>query len=82
MAFALIVSVSFVVRLLGVHNDKLCQPMYLMWFNAEGLLLALKQDPAVAHLAAVYLRWMSLGLPGMKLFLVISSLLINCSLRI
>ena len=71
MAFALIVRVSFIAHFLGVHNVKLCQPMYLMWFNAEGLLLLLKQDPAVAHLAAVYLRWMSLGLPGTKLFLVI-----------
>lgn len=42
--------------------------MYLIWFSAEGLLLSLKQDPAVAHLAAVYLRWMSLGLPGMTRF--------------
>ncbi|KAF8630233.1 hypothetical protein AX15_003035 [Amanita polypyramis BW_CC] len=39
-------------------------PMYLVWFNAEKLLIFLKQDPAVAHLAAVYLRWISLGLPA------------------
>ena len=38
--------------------------MYLIWFNAEGVLLFLKQDPEVAHLAAIYLRWVSLGLPG------------------
>lgn len=38
--------------------------MFLIWFNAEGILLFLKQDPEVAHLAAVYLRWVSLGLPG------------------
>lgn len=61
--------------------------MYLMWFNAEGLLLFLKQDPAVAHLAAVYLRWMSLGLPGMELFLASSNIKSAdhspyCSLRI
>ncbi|KAM6496606.1 MATE efflux family protein [Amanita muscaria] len=39
-------------------------PMYLLWFNAERILLFLKQDPVVAHLAAVYLRWVSLGLPA------------------
>jgi len=39
--------------------------MLLIWFNAESLLLLLKQEPEVAHLAAVYLRWVSLGLPGM-----------------
>ncbi|KIL62651.1 hypothetical protein M378DRAFT_165478 [Amanita muscaria Koide BX008] len=39
-------------------------PMYLLWFNAEPILLFLKQDPVVAHLAAVYLRWISLGLPA------------------
>jgi len=40
------------------------QPIYLVWFNAEDILLFLKQDPEVAHLAAVYLRWASMGLPG------------------
>jgi Na+-driven multidrug efflux pump len=38
--------------------------MFLVWFNAEALLLFLKQDPEVAQLAAIYLRWVSLGLPG------------------
>jgi len=38
--------------------------MHLIWFNAEAILLFLKQDPEVAHLAAIYLRWVSLGLPG------------------
>ncbi|KAF9445597.1 multidrug/Oligosaccharidyl-lipid/Polysaccharide flippase [Macrolepiota fuliginosa MF-IS2] len=39
-------------------------PMYTVWFNAEPILLALKQDPEVARLAAIYLRWVSLGLPA------------------
>jgi MATE family multidrug resistance protein len=38
--------------------------MYFIWFNAEAILLGLKQDPEVAHLAALYLKWVSLGLPG------------------
>ena len=38
--------------------------MFLIWLNAESILLLLNQDPEVAHLAAVYLRWASLGLPG------------------
>ncbi|PFH50484.1 hypothetical protein AMATHDRAFT_60888 [Amanita thiersii Skay4041] len=39
-------------------------PMLLIWFNAEAILVFLKQDPAVAHLAALYLRWVSIGLPA------------------
>lgn len=39
-------------------------PTYCIWINAETILLFLKQDPEVAHLAAVYLRWVSLGLPA------------------
>ncbi|TFK41570.1 MATE efflux family protein [Crucibulum laeve] len=39
-------------------------PMFLIWFNAESILLFLKQEPEVARLAAVYLRWVSLGLPA------------------
>ncbi|KAH7882897.1 mate-domain-containing protein [Phlebopus sp. FC_14] len=39
-------------------------PVFVVWFNAESLLLLLKQDAAVAKLAAIYLRWISLGLPA------------------
>ncbi|KAJ7138459.1 MATE efflux family protein [Mycena crocata] len=39
-------------------------PMYCIWFNAEAILLGLKQDPEVARLASLYLRWVSLGLPA------------------
>uniref|UniRef100_A0A0W0G3A4 MATE efflux family protein n=1 Tax=Moniliophthora roreri TaxID=221103 RepID=A0A0W0G3A4_MONRR len=39
-------------------------PMLFIWFNAEAILLSLKQEPEIAHLASVYLRWMSLGLPA------------------
>ncbi|KAF8079286.1 multidrug/Oligosaccharidyl-lipid/Polysaccharide flippase [Lyophyllum atratum] len=39
-------------------------PIYLIWFNAEQILLSLKQDSEVAHLASLYLRWFSLGLPA------------------
>ncbi|KAL4073506.1 MATE efflux family protein [Scleroderma citrinum] len=31
-------------------------PIHFVWFYSEPILLALKQDPEVAHLAAVYLR--------------------------
>jgi hypothetical protein len=40
--------------------------MFVIWFESERILLALRQDPEVAHLAAVYLEWMSLGLPGIS----------------
>ncbi|TFK22395.1 MATE efflux family protein [Coprinopsis marcescibilis] len=39
-------------------------PVSIIWFNAEEVLLLLKQDPEVAHLAATYLRWAILGLPA------------------
>lgn len=39
-------------------------PILTVWWNAERILLVLRQDPDVAHLAAVYLRWLSLGLPA------------------
>ncbi|KAG6380107.1 MATE efflux family protein [Boletus reticuloceps] len=39
-------------------------PIYMVWFNAEGLLLALRQDPEVARYASIYLKWASLSLPA------------------
>ena len=38
--------------------------MLFIWSNAEPILIFLKQEAEVAHLAAIYLRWVSLGLPG------------------
>ncbi|KAJ7089340.1 MATE efflux family protein [Mycena belliarum] len=45
-------------------------PMYFIWFNAEAILLGLQQDPEVARLASLYLRWVSLGLPAYAFNLV------------
>ncbi|KAF9041212.1 multidrug/Oligosaccharidyl-lipid/Polysaccharide flippase [Panaeolus papilionaceus] len=39
-------------------------PTFVIWLNAEPILLYLRQEAEVAHLAAVYLRWVSLGLPA------------------
>ncbi len=39
-------------------------PMYMIWFNAEGFLLGLRQEPEVAARAALYLRALSIGIPG------------------
>ncbi|KAJ7311005.1 mate-domain-containing protein [Mycena albidolilacea] len=39
-------------------------PMFVVWFEAEPLLLWLRQDPEIARLAAIYLRWVSIGLPA------------------
>ncbi|TDL13472.1 MATE efflux family protein [Rickenella mellea] len=39
-------------------------PIIAIWFNSEAILLGLRQDPEVAHLASVYLKWLSLGLPA------------------
>lgn len=39
-------------------------PMFTIWFNAEPILLLLRQEPEVARLAGIYLKWASLGLPA------------------
>ena len=49
--------------------------MFLIWWNAETILLFLRQEPEVAHLASTYLRWVSLGLPGMEIYLFTESIL-------
>ncbi|PBK72495.1 MATE efflux family protein [Armillaria solidipes] len=49
---------------MAVVISALLIPMYAVWFNAEAILLLLKQDPDVARLAAVYLRYVSFGLPA------------------
>ena len=46
--------------------------MFLIWLDAEPILLFLNQEAEVAHLAAIYLRWASLGLPGMLFDLFLS----------
>ena len=48
-------------------TDSVSQPILLIWFNAESILIFLNQEPEIAHLAAIYLRWASLGLPGIFL---------------
>ena len=48
-------------------TDERCdrvQPILALWFNAERLLLALRQDPEVARLAALYLKFLSIELPA------------------
>ncbi|CAA7268525.1 unnamed protein product [Cyclocybe aegerita] len=39
-------------------------PTLFIWWNAEAILVFLKQEPEVAHLASIYLRWVSFGLPA------------------
>ncbi|KAF8546284.1 MATE efflux family protein [Imleria badia] len=39
-------------------------PIVAIWLRAEPILLALNQEPEVARLAGIYLRWASLGLPA------------------
>ncbi|KAL1941520.1 hypothetical protein VTO73DRAFT_6959 [Trametes versicolor] len=39
-------------------------PILMVWFSSESILLFLKQEPEVARLAAVYLRWSAIGLPA------------------
>ncbi|KAI0284705.1 MATE efflux family protein [Russula aff. rugulosa BPL654] len=39
-------------------------PICYVWFNAESILLFLHQQPDVAYLAAIYLKYASIGLPA------------------
>ena len=43
-------------------------PVALLWFFAEDILLAFNQDPAVAHLAGQYCRYLIPGLPALFAF--------------
>ncbi|KAJ3573721.1 hypothetical protein NP233_g2247 [Leucocoprinus birnbaumii] len=58
-------------QLVGLWSQRMCIVVaafsifpFTVWLNAEPILLALRQDPAVAKLAGIYLRWSSLGLPA------------------
>ncbi|SJL03933.1 uncharacterized protein ARMOST_07290 [Armillaria ostoyae] len=59
---------------MAVVISALLIPMYAVWFNAEAILLLLKQDPDVARLAAVYLRYVSFGLPGIYIWTILPGL--------
>jgi MATE family multidrug resistance protein len=48
-----------VQELIGIFK-----PIAAAWIWSESILLALKQDPQVAHYAATYLKWSLLGLPA------------------
>ncbi|KAG6847876.1 hypothetical protein H0H93_005272, partial [Arthromyces matolae] len=41
-------------------------PISIVWYNAETIFIALNQDPEVSRLSAVYLRWLSIGLPSLS----------------
>ncbi|KAF5364360.1 hypothetical protein D9756_001113 [Leucocoprinus leucothites] len=58
-------------QLVGLWSQRMCVvvaafliPTFVVWFNAEAILLALRQEPEIAYLAALYLKWVSLGLPA------------------
>lgn len=40
------------------------QPILFIWHSSESILLVLKQEPEIAHLASLYLKYLSIGLPG------------------
>ncbi|KAG8746275.1 hypothetical protein FRC10_005524 [Ceratobasidium sp. 414] len=42
----------------------LCLPILCIWNSAESILLALRQEPEIARLAGLYLKWLSIGLPA------------------
>ncbi|ELU44302.1 multidrug/Oligosaccharidyl-lipid/Polysaccharide flippase [Rhizoctonia solani AG-1 IA] len=45
-------------------------PIVLLWLNAESILLKLRQEPKVAHMAGMYLKWFVLSLPGQTVTVV------------
>lgn len=55
---------SYTIQFASGYRRTFIQPIICIWFNSEAILLGLKQDPEVARLAAVYLKWAVLGLPA------------------
>ncbi|KAB5592882.1 MATE efflux family protein [Ceratobasidium theobromae] len=39
-------------------------PILFTWHSAESILLMLRQEPEIARLAGLYLKWLSIGLPA------------------
>ncbi|CAE6458103.1 unnamed protein product [Rhizoctonia solani] len=46
-------------------------PILCIWHSAESILLVLRQEPEIARLAGIYLRWLSLGLPAYSFNVVV-----------
>jgi len=46
-------------------------PILFIWQSAESILLMLRQEPEIARLAGLYLKWLSIGLPAYALNVVI-----------
>ncbi|KAH0591564.1 hypothetical protein H2248_001620 [Termitomyces sp. 'cryptogamus'] len=42
-------------------------PILAIWLNAESILLYITQEPEIARYAALYLRWLAMGLPAFGL---------------
>lgn len=70
MSVILIVSDDTFLIVIALKFDAV-QPILAIWLNAEWILLRLKQEPVIAHLAGVYLRWFSLSLPGQAVSIVL-----------
>ncbi|KAG9123094.1 hypothetical protein FRC07_000239 [Ceratobasidium sp. 392] len=45
-------------------------PIVVIWLNAEWILLKLRQEPDIAHLAGIYLRWFAFSLPGQAIAVI------------
>ncbi|KAG6812438.1 hypothetical protein H0H92_002904 [Tricholoma furcatifolium] len=59
-------------QLMGLWAQRMCVvvffaliPIFAIWLRAETILIWMKQDPEVAKLSALYLRWVSFSLPAL-----------------
>ena len=68
MAAMAFVSASVIPRsaliIWSVERGRAIRKTLFVWWSSESIFLFLKQDPEVAHLASIYLKWSSLGLPA------------------
>ncbi|KAI8982423.1 mate-domain-containing protein [Mycotypha africana] len=69
-------------KVVGLHVQRclafmsfLYIPMILLWWYSENVFLFLRQDPTVAHLSSIYVRWMILAVPAFAVFEALKKML-------
>ncbi|KAI8984097.1 mate-domain-containing protein [Mycotypha africana] len=69
-------------KLVGLHVQRclafmsyLYIPIIFLWWNSEKVFIFLRQDPVVAHLSSIYVRWMILAIPAFAIFEALKKML-------